>query len=186
MAWRVPTLVGLGDLDDRPGEVAVVLELAERTAQPFIHHVAEQLRLGDRALSTATSRSRARASARASGRGCCDRPRCLRGLRRSDVRHPPRAGPAGRAGAGRTSARRRPRPRGPWRPGLAAVLAELGMEEEARRELAVSPSTGSTASRLAVAGVADLPGGCLQRRSATRTMAALVYPELEPCARAAT
>ena len=41
MAWRVPTFVALGDLSSARKEVAAQLEMAERTAQPFMNHVAE-------------------------------------------------------------------------------------------------------------------------------------------------
>ena len=41
MAWRVPTFVALGDLESARKEVAAQLEMAERTAQPFMNHVAE-------------------------------------------------------------------------------------------------------------------------------------------------
>ena len=66
---------------------------------------------------------------------------------------------------------------GAWRPGLAALLAELGMEDEARRELdARAPGGPRRAARLALGGVADLPGGRLRARSATTTLAALAVP----------
>ena len=58
---------------------------------------------------------------------------------------------------------------GPWRPGLVALLAELGMEAEARRELARLVADGLDAvPRVALARVAHLPGRRLRRRSATR------------------
>ena len=41
MAWRVPTFVALCDLDSARAEVAALREMAERTAQPFMNHVAE-------------------------------------------------------------------------------------------------------------------------------------------------
>ena len=42
------------------------------------------------------------------------------------------------------------RPGGAWRPGLAAVLAELGMEDEARRELEHVRNEGFDALRAAL------------------------------------
>ena len=49
--------------------------------------------------------------------------------------------------------------RGAWRPGFAALLVELGMEDEARRELARVRREGFERTSLhALAGVADLPG----------------------------
>ena len=41
MAWRAPTFVALCDLDSARREVAALRETAERTAQPFMLHVAE-------------------------------------------------------------------------------------------------------------------------------------------------
>ena len=46
----------------------------------------------------------------------------------------------------------------PWRPGLASLLAELGMEDEARRELARVVADGlDVLPRLALARLADVP-----------------------------
>ena len=56
---------------------------------------------------------------------------------------PAGAGAAGRAGAGGPRPRR-DRAGGAWRPGLAAVLADLGMDDEARRELRAYSTTGSS------------------------------------------
>ena len=57
------------------------------------------------------------------------------------------------------------RSRGAWRPGFAALLAELGMEEEARRELARVREDGSGRISLhALGGVADLSGRRLRAR----------------------
>ena len=57
---------------------------------------------------------------------------------------------------------------GPWRPGLVALLAELGMEAEARRELARVAADGLDAFResLWLASLTYLPTPA--RRSATR------------------
>ena len=69
---------------------------------------------------------------------------------------------------------------GPWRPGLVALLAELGMQAEARRELARITADGLEPFRaVALARLARLPR---RRRSALgdEAAAALVYPELEP------
>ncbi|HEU4905001.1 MAG TPA: LuxR C-terminal-related transcriptional regulator, partial [Solirubrobacterales bacterium] len=69
--------------------------------------------------------------------------------------------------------------RGPWRPGLIAVLAELGMEKEARRELEALAAEGIDGLRqdLWLASLVYLAeaGGIL----GDERMAALVLPELE-------
>jgi DNA-binding CsgD family transcriptional regulator len=69
---------------------------------------------------------------------------------------------------------------GPWRPGLVAVLSELGMEAEARRELTRIAAEGLDPYResLWLTSLTYLTDACaLLGDEAT---AALVYPELEP------
>jgi DNA-binding CsgD family transcriptional regulator len=69
---------------------------------------------------------------------------------------------------------------GAWRPGLAATLAELGVEEDVRRELDRITREGLEPLResLWLASLSYLADAC----SAVRDdrMAALLYPELEP------
>jgi DNA-binding CsgD family transcriptional regulator len=71
---------------------------------------------------------------------------------------------------------------GPWRPGLVAVLAELGMEREARRELAKLAAEGIDGfqASLWLATLAYLTDACAALGD--EAMAAIVYPELEPLA----
>jgi DNA-binding CsgD family transcriptional regulator len=71
---------------------------------------------------------------------------------------------------------------GPWRPGLVAVLAELGMESEARRELARLAAEGLDGFResLWLAALAYLADAAVALGD--EAMAALLYPELEPLA----
>jgi DNA-binding CsgD family transcriptional regulator/tetratricopeptide (TPR) repeat protein len=182
MAWRVPTFVALGDLDSARAEVVVLRELAEHTAQPFMHHVAEHygsaIALCDGNLADAEAMAgRSHDWARlltgrdASGTHGIQ----MFGVRREQGRLAELA-PVIRilAGEGERD--------GPWRPGLAVVLAELGMEHEARREL----------SRLATEGIDDyqaslwlatltyLTDACAAVND--EVMAAIVYPELEPLA----
>ena len=111
-----------------------------------------------------------------------DRPRRLRHLRHPDVQPPPRAGATRRAGAGDQDPRRRGRGAGPWRPGLVALLAELGMEAEARRELARIAGEGLDQFResLWLASLTYLTDACAALGD--EATAALVYPELEPLA----
>jgi DNA-binding CsgD family transcriptional regulator len=69
---------------------------------------------------------------------------------------------------------------GPWRPGLALLLAELGMEREARRELARVADDGLEPLRksLWLASLAYLAEAAAMLGDTG--MAALVYPVLEP------
>jgi DNA-binding CsgD family transcriptional regulator len=71
---------------------------------------------------------------------------------------------------------------GPWRPGLVSVLVELGMETEARRELALVRSEGLDALResLWLASLTYLTDACTALGD--EATAALVYPELAPLA----
>ena len=70
MAWRAPAFVALADLESARREVAVLLESAEQTAQPFMLHVAEHygsaIALGDGRLEEAEGAS----ADRTSGAGC--------------------------------------------------------------------------------------------------------------------
>jgi DNA-binding CsgD family transcriptional regulator/tetratricopeptide (TPR) repeat protein len=69
---------------------------------------------------------------------------------------------------------------GAWAPGLAVVLAALGMEDEARRELGRlrSAGLGSLRESLWLAGLTYLADACSQLGD--EATAAVVYPELEP------
>ena len=69
-----------------------------------------------------------------------------------------------------------------WRPGLAALLVELGMDEEARRELAQIRAHGLELFREALwlASLAYLTDAC--SAVGDEELAALVQPELEPYA----
>jgi DNA-binding CsgD family transcriptional regulator len=75
-----------------------------------------------------------------------------------------------------------PRDHGPWRPGLASLLAGLGMEDQARRELTRVRAEGLEAFRasLWLAALVYLTDACA--RVGDEAMAALLYPELEPLA----
>jgi DNA-binding CsgD family transcriptional regulator len=69
-----------------------------------------------------------------------------------------------------------------WRPGLVSVLVELGMEDEARRELARVAAEGLEGFResLWLASLTYLTDAC--SAVGDERVAALVYPELEPLA----
>jgi DNA-binding CsgD family transcriptional regulator/tetratricopeptide (TPR) repeat protein len=182
MAWRVPTFVALCDLDSARAEVAVLREMAERTAQPFINHVAEHhgsaiaLCEGNFAEAEAMAErshewSRLLIGRDASGTHGIQ----MFGIRREQGRLAELA-PAVRILAGDVDRR------GPWRPGLVAVLAELGMEQEARRELDAIATEGIDGFRtsLWLATLTYLTDACAALDD--EAMAAIVYPELEPLA----
>jgi DNA-binding CsgD family transcriptional regulator/tetratricopeptide (TPR) repeat protein len=182
MAWRVPTFVALCDLESARAEVEILREMAERTAQPFVQHVAEHygsaIALGDGNLAEAEERA---ARSNEWGRLLTGRDASgtygiqMFGIRREQGRLAELA-PAVRILAAD------PDREGPWRPGMVAVLAELGMEREASHEL----------SKLAAEGIDGFKASLwlatltyLTDASAAlgdETMAALLYPELEPFA----
>ena len=179
MAWRVPTFVSMCDLESARGETAAMLETAERTAQPFMLHVAEHygsaLALCDGRLDEAEAMAN---RSREWGRLLTGRDASgtygiqMFSIRREQGRLPELA-PAVRILAG--SERRA----GPWEPGLVVLLAELGMESEARRELARLASEGIDPFResLWLATLAYLTEA--SAALGDEAVAALVYPELE-------
>lgn len=182
IAWRVPTFVALCDIEAARAEIAILLEMAERTAQPFLCHVAEHygsaVALGDGALAEAEQRairsnewSRLLSGRDASGTFGIQ----MFGIRREQGRLAELA-PAMRILAGD------PDRTGPWQPGLVAVLAELGMEAEARHELAKLAATGIEEFRasLWLGTLVYLTDACAALGD--QAMAALLYPELEPFA----
>ena len=182
MAWRVPAFVALCDIDSARREVAALRETAEATAQPFMLHVAEHYRsaieLGDGRLEEAEA-----AAARShewsrllTGRDASG----VYGIQMFSIRREQgrlaELAPVVRILAGES------RPAGPWRPGLVSVLAELGMEAEARRELARVAGEGLEPHRqsLWLASLTYLTDACAVLGD--EATAALVYPELEPFA----
>jgi DNA-binding CsgD family transcriptional regulator/tetratricopeptide (TPR) repeat protein len=182
MAWRVPTFVALGDLDSARAEVAVVRAMAERTAQPFMHHVAEHygsaIALCDGNLAGAEAMAgrshewgRLLTGRDASGTHGIQ----MFGVRREQGRLAELA-PVLRILAGEADRE------GPWRPGFVAVLAELGMEREAKRELSRLAAEGIDGyqASLWLATLTYLTDACAVLHD--EAMAAIVYPELEPLA----
>jgi DNA-binding CsgD family transcriptional regulator/tetratricopeptide (TPR) repeat protein len=182
MAWRVPTFVSMCDLGSARVEVATLRQMAERTAQPFMHHVAEHyasaIALCDGHL----------AEAEAMAERSYEWGRLLTGrdatgtygiqmfsIRREQGRLAELA-PVIRILAGEAERE------GPWRPGLIAVLVELGMEAQARRELSHLAAEGIDGLRTSLwtATLAYLTDACTALGD--QAMAALVYPELEPLA----
>jgi DNA-binding CsgD family transcriptional regulator/tetratricopeptide (TPR) repeat protein len=182
MAWRTPAFVALSDMASARREVVALHETAERTAQPFMLHVAEHygaaIALGDGRLGEAEAMvrrsnewSRLLSGRDASGVFGIQ----MFSLRREQGRLDELA-PAMKLLAGRDA------DDGPWRPGLAAMLAELGMEEEARRELERVRTEGLSPLResLWLASLTYLTDACTA--VGDEAMAAILYPELESLA----
>ena len=180
MSWRVPGFVALGDMEAARREAAAVLQNAERTAQPFMSHVAEHyesaIALCDGRLEDA-ERHALRShewSGLLTGRDASG----IYGIQMFSLRREQgrldELAPVIRIVAGQG-----PR-EGPWGPGLAALLAELGMESEAKRELARLASGGIEPFRrtLWLASLTYLTDACAALGDVAT--AQLVYPELEP------
>ncbi len=182
MAWRVPTFVALGDLDAARLEAAALLRTAEQTAQPFMLHVAEHygssIALCDGHLDEAEARARHSHewSRLLSGSDAAG----VYGIQMFNIRREQgrlaELAPIIRILA--TGADRG----GPWRPGLASVLVELGMEAEARRELERVVGEGLDPFResLWLAALAYLTDACAALGD--EAAAAILYPALEPLA----
>lgn len=182
MSWRVPGFVAAGDLAAARAEVAELRESAEQTAQPFFIHVAEHygsaIALCDGRLPEAEARAlRSQEWGKLlTGRDASG----VYGIQMFSVRREQgrlaELAPVVRILAGDATRE------GPWQPGLVALLAELGMEAEARRELArlTSDEIGAFRESLWLAALAYLAEASVQLRD--ERVAALVYPELEPLA----
>ncbi|HEY1284984.1 MAG TPA: AAA family ATPase [Solirubrobacterales bacterium] len=182
MAWRVPTFVALSDLESARVEVAELREMAERTAQPFMNHIAEHygsaIALCDGDLTEAELRAE---RSRQWGRLLTGRDASgvhgiqMFGIRREQGRLAELA-PAVRILAGEENRS------GPWAPGLVAVLAELGMEEEVRRELTRIAAEGIDKLRqsLWLASLTYLTDA--SSAVGDERMATILYPELESLA----
>jgi DNA-binding CsgD family transcriptional regulator/tetratricopeptide (TPR) repeat protein len=183
MSWRVPTFVALGDLGAARREVAALEATAEQTAQPFMLHVAAHygsaIALCDGRLDAAEALavrsndwSRLLTGRDASGVHGIQ----MFGLRREQGRLAELA-PVVRLLAGQPGGGA-----GPWRPGLVSVLVELGMHDEARRELERVRADGLDGLRasLWLASLTYLADACTALGDAET--AALIYPELVPLA----
>lgn len=182
MVWRVAALIAAGDLETAGRELAVVGEKAARLRQPFTLHVAEQYaatlalcagRLAEAEAAAERSHEwrRLLTGRRASG----SRGIQMFGIRREQGRLAELA-PVMRLLAVSEQ------PSGAWRPGLAAMLAELRMDDEARRELEQLRREGLDSLRpsLWVASLTYLADACAA--VGDEDLAALVYPELAPLA----
>ncbi len=135
MEWRISALIALGDLEAARQELAVVYEMASRVGQPFIIHVAQHYRStialcdGRLAEAEATAERSFEWGRLLTGRD----PTATYGVQMFGIRRE-QGRLAELAPVVRILAASKDRG-GAWGPGLAAVLAELGMHDEARREL---------------------------------------------------
>ena len=177
MNWRVSSFLSLFDMDSASREVVAVREMAESTAQPFHLHVAYHSgsaialcegRLADAEAMAERSHEWSRLLTGRDASGVYGIQ--MFGVRREQGRLAELA-PVIRLLAGRGAS---------WRPGLASLLAELGMETEARRELARVAAEGIDELRLSLwlAALTYLTDAASALDD--EAMAALLYPELEP------
>ncbi len=182
MEWRVAGLIARGELSTAERELSEIHAMAVRQRQPFPLHVAEHyastlsLCFGRLAAAEAAARRSHEWSRLLTGRDASGIYGIqMFGIRREQGRLAELAAVTREfADSGRATSA--------WRPGLAALLAELGMEEEARRELAHVREDGFDGLRSAL-WVASLT--YLVDASAAvgdEALAALLYPELAPLA----
>jgi DNA-binding CsgD family transcriptional regulator len=180
MEWRVAGLIALGDLRTAERELAEVHALTARVRQPFPLHVAEHyastlaLCVGKLTEAEAAARRSHEWSRLLTGRPASGTYGIqMFGIRREQGRL------AELAGAMRTLTGGEHSP-SVWRPGFAALLAELGMEDEARHELEQVRRDGldPLRSSLWVASLTYLAEACSV--VGDNALAALVYPEMAP------
>ena len=182
MSWRAPAFVALADIPSARTEVAAMREIAEITRQPFNLHVAEHygaaIALADGQFDAAEQMARRSEQA---GRLLTGRDASgtygiqMFSLRREQGRLAELASVIRILSAGE-------REHGPWRPGLASLLVELGMQAEARRQLERLGSEGLEPLRasLWLASLTYMTDACTALGE--EATAALVYPELAPLA----
>lgn len=180
MEWRVAGLIALGDLSGAERELADVQALAARVRQPFPLHVAEHYastlalctgNLYEAEAAARRSHEWSRLLTRRAASGIYGIQ--MFGIRREQGRLAELA-PVIRVLA------RDDRSLGTWRPAFAALLAELGMEDEARSELERVREEGfdRLRSSLWVASLTYLADACAI--VGDEHLAALIYPELVP------
>jgi DNA-binding CsgD family transcriptional regulator/tetratricopeptide (TPR) repeat protein len=176
-SWLVPTHVVLCDHASARETLHDLTTLTQRTGEPFRLHVAEHytsalaLCDGDLAAADAAARrshewGRLLAGRDASGTYGIQ----MFGVRRAQGRLAELAPAVRLLDAGSRD--------GAWRPGLVAVLAELGMEDDARRELhrVLDDGLGALRPSLWLASLVYLADACAMLGD--RRAAEAVYPEL--------
>ncbi len=178
--WRVPTLMALGEIGLARRELTVALKLARDTRQPFNLHVSEHYRSALALLEGRLAEAEEAAErSREWGRLLAGRDASgvygiqMFGVRREQGRLAELAPVMRVLAAGE-------RGDGAWRPGLVAMLAELAMEEQVRRELDRVQAEGLEPLReglwlASLTYLADAAGAV-----AHEGVAALVYPVLAP------
>jgi DNA-binding CsgD family transcriptional regulator len=182
MEWRVAALITLGELTTAESELDEIHAMAVRLRQPFQLHVAEHyastlsLCFGRLAVAEAAAQRSHEWSRLLTGRDASG----IHGIQMFGIRR--EQGRLAELAAVTRNFADSARATGAWRPGFAALLAELGMEEEARRELALVREEGfdKLRSRLWVASLTYLADACAA--VGDETLAALLYPELVPLA----
>ena len=176
-AWLVPSYVVLCDHHAARDALAEVFTIAQRLNEPFLSHVAEHyasaLALSDGNVAqaeAAAERSREWGSLLTGRDASGSYGIQMFGIRREQGRLPELA-PVVRLLAGQSHD-------GAWRPGLAAVLAELGMESDARREVEaiLADGLGTLRPSLWLASLVYLADACAALRD--ERCAEAIYPEL--------
>jgi DNA-binding CsgD family transcriptional regulator/tetratricopeptide (TPR) repeat protein len=180
MSWRVPAFVALGDHDAARRELAELLDVAARLNEPFRLHVAEHyasalaLCDGDLAGAEAAAVRSQEWSQLLTGRDASG----VYGIQMFSVRREQgrlaELAPLVRVVAADDRS-------GSWAPGLVVLLAELGMEAEARRELArVAERLDELRPSLWLLSLAYLADA--SAAVGDEDLAGVVYRELEPYA----
>jgi DNA-binding CsgD family transcriptional regulator/tetratricopeptide (TPR) repeat protein len=180
--WRFSVLVALGEIAPARAELALALDMAQHTRQPFILHVAEhyrsmmallegELAQAEMAAERSHEWSRLFVGRDASGVYGIQ----MFGVRREQGRLAELAPVMRVLAAG-------DRAGGAWRPGLVAMLAELAMEEQVRDELSRVQAEGLEPLRegLWLASLTYLADAAAA--VAHKGVAALLYPLLAPLA----
>ena len=180
MEWRVAALIAQGDLRLAEQELAEVHALAVRLRQPFTLHVAEHyastiaLCVGRLAEAEAAAQRSHEWSRLLTGRPASG----IHGIQMFGIRR--EQGRLAELAAVTRVLAGGERRRGAWRPAFAALLAELGMEEDARSELARVREHGLNEFRstLWVASLTYLADACAL--VGDEALATQLYSELAP------
>lgn len=180
--WRVSALMALGEIVPAREELAIALDMAKSTRQPFMLHVTEHYRSALALLEGHLAEADAAAErSREWGQLLVGRDASgvygiqMFGVRREQGRLAELAPVIRVLAAG-------DRGGGAWRPGLAAMLAELAMEEQVRGELDRVQAEGLDPLRegLWLASLTYLADAA--SAVAHQGVASLVYPLLAPLA----
>jgi DNA-binding CsgD family transcriptional regulator/tetratricopeptide (TPR) repeat protein len=180
--WRAVTWIALGDLDAARRDLAEFFELPNRARQPFVAFVAEQIgsviALCEGHLDEAEARAERsqELASLLSGRDASG----TYGIQMFSIRR--EQGRLAELAPIVQLLTKSDGGTGVWRPGLAALLVDLGMDDEARHELARIRAQGLEPFREALwlASLTYLTDACAA--VGDKALAALVRPELEPYA----